>query len=567
MARSHFVLLLAPALVIAGATAAACGSGDPLSTFPDASTDTGAKDGASDQMNPDLPEVSTTWSDFPPTPIVGMGLPAGIAQEFAKPSTPGDAPCVFEPSPDAMIPKNWSPLFVEWSAPAAQNVFEIQLTVDNQKNALRVYTSASPWTMDATMWTALGTHSAGHDIEYVIRGAKLENGTITGGPWDTAKGKWHIAPVDAPGSIIYWASSGGTVFKGFTVGDTKPKKVLTPGTAGTTSTGGTTVCISCHTSSPDGKLLFYSRDGNDNSRATDVRTVVDAGAAPPGDVSPAALALLGRTKQTAAVLSAAHYAANDAVAISVYSSPQLNGGRYELIWTDLHATNASGWGVLARNGDPRNVSSPSWRHDGTAIAYTSSAGGGEGVVADVTAQDPTMDIYTVPYGNKAGGNATPLPGASDPNAREFYPVYSPGDVLLAFNKSLQPVSSYDQPSAELYVVPGGGGTATRLRANDPPVCTNLGSPGLTNSWPRWAPKAGTAGSEKFYWVVFSSKRRVASMMKPQLYIAAVVTTVGGGGQETFARDYPAVYVLAQDPTDNNHTPAWDNFEVSQIPPN
>jgi hypothetical protein len=566
MTRTH-AALLAVSVLVAFAAAAACGSGDPISTFPDAGADTGATDGASDQESPDLPEGSVTWSDFPPTPVVDMGLPPDIDKQFGAPTMAGSAPCVFEPSPDAMIPKNWSPLFVEWSAAAAQNVFEIVLRVANQKNPLRVYTTATPWTMETKMWNALAMHSAGLDIDFSVRGAKLENGQLTAGPWETTKGKWHIAPVDAPGSIIYWASSGGTAFKGFTVGDTKPKTVLTPTTAGTTSTGGTTTCISCHTSSPDGKLLFYSRDANDGSRATDVRTVADAGAAAPGDVSPAALALLGRTKQTAAILSPAHYSANDAVAISVYSSPQLNGGRYELIWTDLHATSSSGWGVLARNGDPRNVSSPSWRHDGTAIAYVSSAGGGEGVIADVTAQDPTMDIYTVPYGNKAGGNATPLPGASDPNAREFYPVYSPGDVLLAFNRSTLPVSSYNQPSAELYVVPGDGGTATRLRANDPATCTGLTSPGLTNSWPRWAPKAGAAGSEKFYWVVFSSKRRQASQLKPQLYIAAVVTTVGGGGQETFARDYPAVYVLAQDPADSNHTPAWDNFEVSQIPPN
>ncbi len=186
-----------------------------------------------------------------------------------------------------------------------------------------------------------------------------------------------------------------------------------------------------------------------------------------------------------------------------------------------------------------------------------------------------MDIYTVPYNGHAGGAATPLPGASDPTYHEFYPVYSPNDTLLAFNRtastcsygpapSQQCGSSYNQVAAELFIVPGGGGSAQRLRANDPPVCTTLTSPGLTNAWPRWAPQAQTFGEYNYYWIVFSSKRRPATGLNPQLYVAAVVTK-GTGASETIYADYPAVYVLSQDPTQNNHTPAWDNFNVQGIP--
>jgi Tol biopolymer transport system component len=261
------------------------------------------------------------------------------------------------------------------------------------------------------------------------------------------------------------------------------------------------------------------------------------------------------------VLSAAHYSATDAVSIAVFQEPTLTASRYELAWTDLHASDPNtGWGILARSGDPRQAATPTWWHDGSNIAYTSSASVGEGVISAPDATDPTMDIYVVPFNNRQGGTATPLAGASDPNAWEFYPVISPDDALLAFNRTA-PVAagdSYDEPAAEVFVVPASGGTALRLESNDPPACTGKVSPGLTNSWPRWAPSAEEHAGKRYYWVIFSSKRRDPG--HPQLFISGVVTTVSGG-TETIERGYPALYVTSQTTDEANHTPAWDIFKV------
>ena len=508
------------------------------------------------------------FGDFPADPVVLDGLQTDVGTLFQN--TPGSdtgGPCLSEPPLDAMFPRNWTPLFFEWSAPPELNVFELRLEVDNQLRPLVVYTSQLSYKMILGVWKNLTTHSAGHDVKITLRGARLENGALTAGPFVGASGVVHIAPVAAPGSVVYWTASGGTSFQGFTIGDETSKTVLTPATAGTTSTGGETTCVSCHTSSPDGKLIIYTRDVGMTSRAVDARYVT-GGVVGPDVVSPSALALLGRNKQSAPVLSPAHYSGSDSVAITIFSDPNFNGGRYEIIWTDLHAPDQNGWGVLARNGDPRRVaSSPAWRRDGTEIAYVTSAAGGEGVIAGPDGVDPTMDINTIPYNNRVGGDAVALPGASDPNFHEFYPVYSPDDTFVAFNRTdNQPVNSYDQPAAEVFVVPGRGGSPTRLRANDPPACTGLASPGMTNSWARWAPKAESFEGQKYYWVVFSSKRRQAAAARPQLYVAAVVTKIDGG-VETLAAEYPAIYVTAQDAAGNNHTPAWDFFEVEQIPPN
>ncbi len=506
------------------------------------------------------------YSDFPKKPVVvDMGLPGNIGTLFDNSAgTDTGGPCLSEPALDAMVPKNWTPLLFEWTPVGGQNVFELRLHIKDELNDLVVYTSKSSFKMDAAMWKTVASDVAGNDVEITLRGAVLSGGMLTMPPAVGAKGAIHLAPVEAPGSVVYWTSSNGTSFQGFTIGDAAPVNVLDPTIAGATSTGGTTVCVSCHTSSPDGNLVVYTRDSNDGTRAIDVRTI--QGMPPAANVvSPSALALLGREKNAAPTLSLAHYSANDAVAISVFIDPTLTANRSELVWTDLHTPDASGWGILPRTGDGRMAGTPAWRHDGTAVAYTSAPSIGEGVIAS----GGDFDIFTVPYNNPAGGAATGLPGASDPTVAEFYPIYSPDDALLAFNRS-STQNSYNEPTAEVFVVPGDGGTATRLAANDPPMCTGLTSPGLTNSWSRWAPSGTVVGDKKYYWLVFSSKRHAPSNdgmgnLLPQLYVASIVTSVSGG-KETLDKNYPALYVASQNPTQNNHTPAWDVFKVKQVPP-
>jgi hypothetical protein len=109
----------------------------------------------------------------------------------------------------------------------------------------------------------------------------------------------------------------------------------------------------------------------------------------------------------------------------------------------------------------------------------------------------------------------------------------------------------------VFVIPASGGTPTRIAANDPIACSNEKSPGVTNSWPKWAPKAVTAGDRAFYWLTFSSSR---SGGMPQLYVTAVVV------QGDKITTYPALYLWNQPSDEANHTPAWDVFELPQSPP-
>jgi hypothetical protein len=53
-----------------------------------------------------------------------------------------------------MVPRNWTPLLIDFSPKLGQNVYEIKVEVDNQINPLVVYTMKYDYTMPAPMWTS-----------------------------------------------------------------------------------------------------------------------------------------------------------------------------------------------------------------------------------------------------------------------------------------------------------------------------------------------------------------------------------------------------------------------------
>jgi hypothetical protein len=252
---------------------------------------------------------------------------------------------------------------------------------------------------------------------------------------------------------------------------------------------------------------------------------------------------------------------------------------------------------------------PDWSHDGLEIAYVST---------DVTSTDGhpdwtanAADIRVVPYGNRAGGTATLLPGASDPNWLEYYPAYSADDAFIAFTRAPRPSNPgrgspgnqtgcvnppgslgenpdgpYYNRNGEIYVVTRGGGEPIRLRANDPVACTGETSRGVINSWPKWSPRVETDGETTYYFLLFSSARAhegafdiptVATTppvlnKSSQLYMAPLVVDAAGA-----VTTYPAVYLWNQNVVvdaagtatvkpGSNLTPAWDDFSLPPVPP-
>jgi hypothetical protein len=546
----RFALFAPPiAIAIAGALATfSCGGDDTHSNFTqgdDASVD-GSIDASLDASSDVATDVSTIRDDFP-TPIFDTGAPMNAPGLFGTDA--GGAmggPCLFEPEMGSLFPTNWLRPRFRFNAAHGENLFEIKLTVPNQVHPLVIYTTQSGYKLDKAAWSTITTYAQGATIHVTLRSAVVTNGALTAGPFLGTEGDIEIAPVSASGSIVYWTTSGGTVLKGFKVGDESVQSVITP-------TQSSTACVACHVSTPDGTYVGLNASNNINDGSgpgyISLRTI-DGMATEPPFLTASAKTLLARQDQHAPSFSSSHWRMGDRTMLSMLP---LNG-KVEIVWTDLEATSTAqgmGWGVVARTGDTNSASAASFSHDGSKIIYTSAPSVSAGVVSTDGA------LFTVPYANRAGGAATSLMGANDAAYHYFYPTFAADDRVIAFSRVPKSQSSYNDPAAEVYVIPSTGGTATRLAANDPPACLAKPSPGITNSWPKWSPEVkGGSGGALYYFVVFSSTRNAATM-GPQLYVAPIVVKNG------VVKSYSALYLWNQPEMEHNHTPAWDVF---QLPP-
>lgn len=394
-------------------------------------------------------------------------------------------------------------------------------------------------------------------------------------------------------------------------------------------------CIGCHTAVPDGKAVAFGDHwpwnvivaSIDPSPAAEVPP-----GAPPAYLSRGAELLLNQPWLGMPTFSKAHYNPEERILVTTYGerSTEVGGSvgftetipsRDVLVWFDLMTDAAvyvspdypgdiaaernrlikdalgTGFGFISLGGETLSIAAPDWSNDGTKIVYTAASKTQDGRISGGPAQTD-VDLHMVPYNDGAGGTVSCVLGACEKDAAEYYPSFSSDDRLIAFNKeadfrsvktvqtqfSADPITIdgatadvYYRPHAEIYFIPTAGGTPVRIRANDPPRCTEQTSPGIINSWPKWSPDVKTSPAEfgpkrSFYWIVFSSARAYpeqfiveANLYSPkdtrasQLYMAAVVRNEQTGEYVT----YPAVYIWNQEKTTSNLTPAWDNFSIPQ----
>ena len=481
------------------------------------------------------------FPDFPVDPIIDGSAPPTSGGLFGDPATGAQSggPCLVEPEVGTLFPKNWLRPRFSWVASGTENLFELRLTTPNEIHPLVVYTTATTWTMPADLWATLSEHIIDQPITLTVRGATFDGATIGAGPELGSTGDIAIAPAEAPGAIVYWTTSGGTGLRGFHIGDESVTDIVRPGPA-------STACVGCHSSTPDGKFIGFSASanaGNGDPATLELRSA-DGTYASPSFITASGQTLMSRIGQEAPQFSANHWRDGDHTALAMYKPATVA----EIVWVDLEAADVtSGTGIVARTGDPHDAASASFAHTSDTIVYAS----GTSVGAGVTLTDG--DLRTVPYNNRAGGTSVAIPGASTVEFNEFYPTFSPDDRYVAYNRVATGAGSYNDAASEVYVIPSGGDISTRLAANTPPACSGKVSPGVTNSWPKWAPGTTDVGTRRFYWLTFSSTRSAAG--NPQLYVTPIVEDHGA------LTTYPALYLWNQPVAENNHTPAWDNFDV------
>ena len=522
-----------------GSGGASSGSGGASSGSGGADVDAGGSGGA-----PMPPACNPTCSDFPPDPIV-VGVGAGVPGMFGAAGTgmAGAGPCVLDPQDGTLFPVNWLRPRIRFQPVIGQTPFEIRLHSDHQKNDLVVYTDQTSWTMPRDLWNLLVNHQGGDPVTVTVRSLAMAAGGATTVAVSTPVA-FRIAPVSVGGSIVYWTTSGVPSLKGFHVGDEAVSPVMTPNMVGPT-----VQCIGCHVSTPDGQFIGMAANPtimNADPAALAIRS--GRNMMEPPFLTAVARQLLNRPYQPLSAFSAAHWKDHDHVALSMLQN-------MNIIWTDLEAAamdQGVGWGIIARNGDTGTPACPTWSHDGQSIVYTSATGI---VDTGVRFQTGVGTLFTVPYNDRKGGDATPLPGGSVPGFHAYYPAFSPDDQLIAFTRAPSTGTNYDVPDAEIFIMPRAGTpTPTRLLANDPPRCANRPSPGVTNSWPKWAPTVGTANGTVYRWLTFSSRRNPSGL--PQIFVTAITVDANGAVQT-----YPALHLWNQPETESNHTPAWDDFQI------
>jgi len=281
----------------------------------------------------------------------------------------------------------------------------------------------------------------------------------------------------------------------------------------------------------------------------------------------------------------------------------------------------SAWGVIV--SETGSISNPAAAKLSNRIAYSVSESSLDG---HPDWHNNTADIKIVDLASPRGtGTGTALAGASSPSILEYYPAFSSDDQFIAFTGAAAPTNTtrcaqgknvdrtadpeaspakcdnfskdlganpdgpYYNRNGEIFIVPAAGGTAHRLRGNDPVVCGGQASPGVLNSWPKWSSMVRTddATGKKYYFVIFSSAREYPAQFdltpteftppiqatSSQLYMSVIEHDPTTGVTTSYAaiylwnQNYLSIGGGAYEPLQTaNLTPAWEDFSIPPVPP-
>lgn len=406
-------LLALVSVCVGGCSAGGSGSGSPgareSGNGGKSGTGGGAASGSSGMLvpdltvNPDTPELvdpdpgnpnithpkcaAATCADFPVEPILGEGVPANAAMLFGAPGefTAGSL-CVLEPQlsgasqQGAMMPANWVRPRFRVAAPAGIDLLEIRIHSPVEKNDLVAYTKYSSdgspvsWYLPKEIWVGAGgemvpaagngfaNNAAGQPVTVTVRGI---NSSAPGKPVGMS-GDFHIAPVVATGSMVFWTVNSATVtpesskLLGFAVGDEGVAESLTlpqikwqgeMGEDGAVLRGyydktplpgfvnGQVRCIGCHTSLPDGSGVVFTDDWPWSKAASSL--AADSVGAIPTVIGVGAQAIMKMPWWGTQTLSPGHWTAGDRTLVTTYGATFKSGTARTKAWEGLPTYDAA----------------------------------------------------------------------------------------------------------------------------------------------------------------------------------------------------------------------------------
>ena len=463
---------------------------------------------------------------------VDTGAVANAADLFGPTATldPSStrAPTIAYPAPDVIMPINIGEFEVDWKTTSLDDTFEVE--VASTYATLDVFEAATPGWMEFTPaeWALVSSQATGVTID--VRSAlSTAPGTIAQAMSQTVT----LSDQPIAGGLYYWAakSSDGANPAGIyrhdvaTPGDAPEAYYTMAQTTDTTYPNGR--CVACHALSRDGTKMVVTYDGGGGaSQLLDVATQTTL-ATSPGNWDFATYSAMGDYLATSSHLGVL----------------TLRDGSTGAIVPTATSTIPTPTGVLATH--------PDFSPNGDALTYVTYTGGTG--YADYKFIGGSIVTQSFDDATQTFGTPTTILASTGDN--NYYPSYSPDGQWIIFNRDLGNANSYNNPAAEVWVMPAAGGTPIQLISAD--ITT-----GITDSWARWAPFQQTVGGEPMYWITFSSTRdfgvRLPTGGKPQIWMSAFFPDRAMAGTDPSG---PAFRLPFQNITSDNHIAQWTDAVV------
>lgn len=464
--------------------------------------------------------------------VIGMGVPADVADRFAAATAGAATTNVLYPLEGAVMPANVYPPTVQWEpAGAATDLFRVRVTEPGVE--ITSYLSPSDpafrhaWLVERSAWRAIADTGPASDVVTTIAVDRLDTATSTLAP--SAPRTVRLARGSIYGRVYYWVLNRGRTETLDPLNATTTPTVPSPAPAADGNR-----CVACHTVSPDGRWLHGHRtDGA--MMHFDLTTSLAADPAPTRFGAGPALLTSGSFNPTGSHM----------VGMAGWAGPLLIMNAATGVATPSTGLPASG------------ASFPFWAYDGNSVLYAGNA------TVDGSGHPVTGDVYVTPRAPDGSMSFGPevrlhegasLAGAFEGGTCDSHPVYSPDDAIVVFQHGPRTFSFIPGeptiPAGALYAMnPDGTGVVRLDNATG-------GAAAASAYWPSFAPYiTDEMGGRRYYWMAFYSRRPYGNTAAGahdvrQLWIAAIDPDATGD------QSFVPYWLPGQDRDVNNVSAYW-----------